>query len=899
MRTNRLAGLLAAALLVPLAAGPGRAAAYVWWEGEDPAETNFPGKTWFSAATFENTRHEVLSGGDWLTSDGKRSGPEAFARYRIDVPADGEYSFWCRKFWKHGPFRWRFDDGPWRVCGRDVALADSVPIRTHLCVNWVHLGQVRLEAGQHTFELRLLAEEGGKLTACFDCFVLVRGPFVPRGRLRPDEKSGADEPGWWALEVPPDGFEPSPIDLRHLNEKEAGASEFVGHEGERFVLGDGRPVRFWAVNCGGGIARLDGGSQRYLAKRLAKVGVNLVRLHSPAFDKRSDDPTRLDPAYVAGLHRFLAALKDEGIYLELSFYFPLWFEVKPSYGIPGYEGIKNKKPFALLYFDPRMQEIHRAWGRALLTSKNPHTGLRLADDPALAMVEIVNEDSYFFWTFAAKNIPPVQMEKLERLFGEWLIERYGSLAKARVAWGGAEQNRDAPGEGRMAVLDVWHLTAKGHGSGPKKKRMSDQLRFLTEHQKAYYAETARFLRRDLGAKSLVVCSNWHTADARVLGPLERYTYTAGDVIDRHGYFGGRHKGPRASYSVSVGDTFEHRAGVLEPAALPIQFNQVAGYPHVISEIGWTNPNRFKAEFPFLCAAYGSLQGIDSFMFFAVGGPSWESGPRKFPLTVPAILGQFPALALAYRRGDVREGPAVAGDALSLEHLYDFGGGAAFEASALDELRKGDVPRGASAEASGERRIDPLAFYVGQVLRRFDQPQTKLLARDLAEYVDRDRKVIRSATGELVWDYGEGLVTIDTPRTQGAAGFLEKAGRIDLADVAIESDNEFGAIVVTSLDSEPIASSKKLLVQAMTEEKPHGWRAEGGKIVALGGYPMLVREIEASIVLRGAGSHTAKALDPHGYPRDAAPRLKAVRREGSAGVRLTLPPDAMYTVVEGP
>ncbi len=900
MRTiRRLHVFLASSLVLLATAAPVRAAGYVWWEGEGPAETNFPDKTWFSASTFQETRHEVLSGGDWLTNAGERSGPEAFARYRVTVPAAGEYGLWCRKFWKHGPFRWRFDGGEWRTCGRDVALADSVPIRTHLCVNWVHLGEVRLAAGEHTFELRLLAGPGETLTACFDAFVLVRGPFVPRGRLKPGEKSGAGEPGWWALEVAPDAFEASPIDLRRLNEERAGESGFVRRDGDRFVRGDGRPVRFWAVNCGGEIARLDAGSQRYLARRLAKVGVNLVRLHSPAFDKRADDPTRLDPGYVAGLHRFLAALKEQGIYLELSFYFPLWFEVKPSYGIPGYEKLANKKPFALLYFDPRMQEVHRAWARGLLTAEDPHTGLRLADDPALAMIELVNEDSYFFWTFAAKNIPPVQMAKLERLFGAYLERRYGSIAKARAAWGGADQRRDAPDEGRMAVLDAWHLTGKGHGSGAKKRRMSDQLRFLTEHQRAFYEDTAEFLRRDLGAKGLVVCSNWKTADARVLGPLERYTYTAGDVIDRHGYFGGRHEGPRASYSVSVGDTFAHRAGVLEPEALPIQFNQVADRPHVISEIGWTNPNRFKAEFPFLCAAYGSLQGVDGFMFFAIGGPSWESGPRKFPLTVPTILGQFPATALAYRRGDIRQGPVVAGEALALDDLYAFRGGAAVEAEALDELRKADLPERAGEGGDGARRIDPLAFYVGRVLRRFDGSETKLLAKDLGEHVDRGRKVVRSATGELVWDYGRGLVTVDTPRTQGAAGFLAKAGRIELGDVAIESENEFGAIVVTSLDGEPVASSKRLLVQAMTEEKPCGWKVEGGRIEGLGGYPMLVRNVEASVTLRGAGRRTAQPLDPHGSPQGPPLPLEAVRVEGDAADRLKLAPDAMYTVVTRP
>jgi|GEM_PF-5314053 len=114
------------------AAGAAENASYVWWEGENPVQTNFPEKTWFSASTFEQSRHEILSGGDWLTNDGARTGAEAFARYEITVPAAGQYSLWARKFWKHGPFRWRFGRGEWQVCGSEIGLANTAEIRQFL-----------------------------------------------------------------------------------------------------------------------------------------------------------------------------------------------------------------------------------------------------------------------------------------------------------------------------------------------------------------------------------------------------------------------------------------------------------------------------------------------------------------------------------------------------------------------------------------------------------------------------------------------------------------------------------------------------------------------------------------------------------------------------------------------
>jgi hypothetical protein len=87
----------------------------VWWEGEAAVETNFPKQSGFSADTFAATRNDILSEGDWLTN-GENRAPgeaEAFARYRVDIPKDGTYTLYTRKFWQHGPFRWRFGEGEW------------------------------------------------------------------------------------------------------------------------------------------------------------------------------------------------------------------------------------------------------------------------------------------------------------------------------------------------------------------------------------------------------------------------------------------------------------------------------------------------------------------------------------------------------------------------------------------------------------------------------------------------------------------------------------------------------------------------------------------------------------------------------------------------------------------
>src|SRR5436189_1581880 len=81
---------------------------FVWWEGESRFNTNFPKECDFAAKNYPENR-QVLSGNDWLCYSGPPLKNQALsAKYRIEIPADGEYSLWVRKFWHYGPFRWRF-----------------------------------------------------------------------------------------------------------------------------------------------------------------------------------------------------------------------------------------------------------------------------------------------------------------------------------------------------------------------------------------------------------------------------------------------------------------------------------------------------------------------------------------------------------------------------------------------------------------------------------------------------------------------------------------------------------------------------------------------------------------------------------------------------------------------
>jgi hypothetical protein len=101
-------------------------------------------------------------------------------------------------------------------------------------------------------------------------------------------------------------------------------------------------------------------------------------------------------------------------------------------------------------------------------------------------------------------------------------------------------------------------------------------------------------------------------------------------------------------------------------------------------------------------------------------------------------------------------------------------------------------------------------------------------------------------------------------------------------------------VAVSFDGRPLAESGKILVQAMTEEKPTDFATEPAsdgvkRITNLGHDPWLIREIQGTLRFKRPDAARLKvtALDLNGYQTDAA---------GTAAA-LKLLPGVVYYLIE--
>jgi hypothetical protein len=351
---------------------------------------------------------------------------------------------------------------------------------------------------------------------------------------------------------------------------------------------------------------------------------------------------------------------------------------------------------------------------------------------------------------------------------------------------------------------------------------------------------------------------------------------------------------RSSLRLEAGDapgskTFNH----------PATDTQYDDKPSIISETTYERPNRFRSEAPLFFASYSALQDTDAVIHFALDGVQWQVKPnfwmQPWTLASPAMLGQFPAAALIYRQGLIAPGEVVADIRLNRDQLLQLSGTPLHTEADFDGLRAADLP----ADAPGDRQsmVHPALHYIGRTQVQFSEQPPELTLTSLQPYFDPVQQTITSSTGELILDYGRGILRIDAPKVQAVSGDLHAAtDGIALKDVTIRSPLDLIHVVVVSLDGQPISQSERMLLQVMSEEQNSGYSSERMpdgrcRITNLGTDPWQVRELVGAVSFHraDAGQLIAQPLDHNGQPSgDPLPAAS-----------LQLLPQTLYYLIQAP
>jgi len=859
---------LLGALTIALLATTAAAKEAIWIEGEAATKHSFKKHGWY-----DRVQKRLLSGQDWLSHYAKEA--PGRATYEFTVKEGGQYTWWLRCNTSHMRQHYRLDGG----AEVEMDLASDVRGRMNLVdkpdhrfIGWVKVGPLELKPGEHTIQIitsSKISNHGG-----IDCMCLVNFPWAPSGTEKPqlDGAEVARKPDSWFPVLPDDDAfsKESIIDMSGLLHRPAGKFGFVQRQGADFVLAEsGQKVKFWGIVASPTTAE---NLRPQQARLYAKHGINMVRQHpvqavvgllrrDPATGKRDFDPQRLDK-----WDRWFATLKEAGIYMTWSSFYPHVITEEDGYPADLFEELpthgEGRSSSGMVNFMPQLQQFEWEWLRTLLVHRNPYTKLRYVDDPALAIVEVHNEDCIFWHaplnTLAAPNTKtPRHAATLKRMWMEWLQKQYRGDEALHAAWGKGIRRGDSLSNPEMPIYGAWEMDADGPRlNKTEKRRMGDFIRFLAETQRAYY-ERRQAQLRELGFRGVTVSTAWR-AGGPAADPANLWCDDAMDCITRHAYFGGGEGG----HGIKPGKV-NHDSHLDQPGShlLATGFYQVEDKPMLVTE--WTQlpPNPWKAEAAPLMAFYGmGLQGWDALYQFAGGRPRLGSGwpdMSSYVTETPHYLGQFPALAFAIYKGHFDEAPPAAARRLKPADVFQ----------GIDALNQDFTGGGYDQkELRGKLATPKEVLAIGRVTVKIAEDLQRSRAVDWEAYWDEDRKTVRSLTGQLTWNYRRRVAAFHSVKTQGVVGFAG-GGTYTLPAVSITVTTPFVSLLVTPLDDVPLADSKHILITAMARDAQTGSRysPDNSELLEAGKPPLMMEPVEARLSFKGAPIRSVRVVDIYGVP----------------------------------
>lgn len=661
----------------------------------------------------------------------------------------------------------------------------------------------------------------------------------------------------------------SRVDLSFLLDAPAGKHGFVTAKGQGFYTEDGNEIRFWGAN----ITQWSRGSRQIpskenapiWAKALARHGINMVRLHFLDFqssrggliDADRNDTQYFDPEQLDNFDYWVYQLKDHGIYVNFNLVVGRTY--KEGDEVVDHEDVGWAK--FITYFDPRLIQLQKELAEKWLTHENPYTGKQYKNEPGVAIFELINENSLFdAWHRGRlhppeepqsdpnfKPLTPYYSDMLTKLFNEYLEQYYtaNELMQLRKE-AGVTENEKIP---RLKKTEVKSMTDPGD-------LFHATIDFYMQVERNYFDQMKEYLKEEVGMKAML----YGTADFfHMRGPSYPMAWSNStlDFLGGHMYW--QHSNVEGVVNTPM---------VNDPnfsSVLRLSRTAVAGKPYIIPEMNHPSPNYYDSEGIPVISAYGSLQGWSGMLMYTFepkDSPDYEPyiGDSFDISHHPVKMPQMASGALIFVRKDVSSSEQI------LERTYT-----------REQLRETMLGTEEERPFYTPEFDQLLTLKHGVRIGSMDGPPT-------SEQRLEEQNPITSDTDELAWYLPEGekggMVTINTPRTQGMIGFV-KDYEVSMDNLSIEVDNEFSSITLSSLDKDTTAiaqaSNMLLVTGARAENTGTTWDEPKMRTTSRGQSPSLIEVVSGTITLKGlenAKSVLVYALDGSGRWNGEALKAKS-------------------------
>ena len=472
-------------------------------------------------------------------------------------------------------------------------------------------------------------------------------------------------------------------------------------------------------------------------------------------------------------------------------------------------------------FKARQQQV-----KNYLTHVNPYTGKSYAQDEAIAIYELANENAHVKRTVEKgfDKWPPFFVSELQQRWNKWLVDRYHDDAGLTQAW-----KKLDPGES-LTTTSVKLEPIVEHSAAYSEQRGSDFVRFLIDINSDLNKRIEDYAR-SFAPKGVGVAVIPFSYDTQYM-PSNAWLFDDtqnGDVANFGMYF-----------------WLLTNPLTKPPGMYVIDSNTVEKKVTVLYETMDGRPDPYRAAYPYRLAALASWEDWDAIFFhywdgFHVAGRTFPEeaylagdlsyiAPTHYWTSVyyekdPALLSPMAIAGMMFRNAAISPAPHPLTYVLGAKSIFSLG------ALGGSGLTRATYTQGARIRFAPDS--DTNVTIEGTPEQSLDTPPTGAVAMG----------------DQVLWDWPNGRLIIDTPTAKAYVGIPHGKYRFKDGIVVGGFEGKFVSFGMISIDGKPLTgsdASKQIYITAANDAKNTGYHIkfnEATDPVPTGGPPVIGRLID--------------------------------------------------------
>jgi hypothetical protein len=412
------------------------------------------------------------------------------------------------------------------------------------------------------------------------------------------------------------------VDFSFLLDAPAGKHGFLTTRSDgHFYFADGTRAWFFGINIANHSVFQSPEAIDNMVAVFRRAGINLVRFHhiderGGVIDLTRDDSRHLDPEKLDLLDYWIFKCKQAGIYVYLDLLDYRTF--KPGDGVPNAAALgRGAKPYAV--FNRRLIDLQKEYAENLLRSHvNAYTGLSYADDPAIVMIELFDENGLFMKREAWRSLAEPYATEFKQLWNRWLKLRYGNTETLAKTWTNNKgEGALMPGEDvekgtvELPLMDLNKPSTGYARSVSSPARRNDGAQFAYDVHRAYYREMKTYLR-GLGVRVPLTAIVRQDDLPDLKAVAEELDFVGNNFYWDHPSWRAQEGWKLPSFFTGDNPISEDGVRGVAPA---LSITKVRGKPLVCREWNYCYPNPYRSAGILEATAYALLQDVDCIILF--------------------------------------------------------------------------------------------------------------------------------------------------------------------------------------------------------------------------------------------------------------------------------------------